>query len=688
ARFFVTPPAPSIATANESGFGAAGKPDGAAVMLRATGLGQTDPALASGAAAPADMVAAPRVAVRATVGGLTAESVAKHSADKPGEFEISIQVPAAAQNGDVVTVFAGNAAGNRVTFGTLSDPSVKFVRLPDGATNLRSLSASDLRGGFLALAGVRGADGCYPAYLIDTFNDKAEKVEPCLTAAQPQAPSPFSFANDGSALAALIGPPDGDAQSGVSAKVAVFQPGAEKREVELSGKAAALNPGPGGNIIAIIPGTPPRIDQINPLTGEVTSGGPGGGGQGGGGGINFATLQVDLGDGVKEVVTIPVGFGQGQQGVVVVDSLETVTKAKFAVVNQQLQPQFNHNFPDNWLPIMAPIQQGGGPGGPLPGGPPGGALANRFRVAFAADVQTRQYYVLARNKDKTRDAFIRFPLAADQQPQVLSFPEGTFASSCVPQIRIFNLELSRAISVATRSTPEDTVRNPCGATGFRTLDLTTRQLSDATLPGQGEISVTGNALNEVNDYIYGSNTDPARQGRADTIYVYDGVTDTAFRMDLPPEVATFANLNPFPPMGLLFGQGTSRVPGDAGIVVFDLENASTRLLPTPAGFASVQPLSIFPATRKLIARGTRAEPAGSQILIYDLVSGDLRIVANPEGVSWAGAVPAVQPQPGQPPNPAAQQPALQSANPKANSVSVVGFNAQRQPVGVLTIRVH
>ena len=104
-----------------------------------------------------------------------------------------------------------------------------------------------------------------------------------------------------------------------------------------------------------------------------------------------------------------------------------------------------------------------------------------------------------------------------------------------------------------------------GATAFRTLDLTTRALADAALPGTGEISIVGNAVNEVNDYIYGSNTDPGRQNRADTLYVFDGVTASSFRLDLPPEVATFANVTPFAPMGILYAQATARAVGDEAL---------------------------------------------------------------------------------------------------------------------------
>jgi hypothetical protein len=96
-------------------------------------------------------------------------------------------------------------------------------------------------------------------------------------------------------------------------------------------------------------------------------------------------------------------------------------------------------------------------------------------------------------------------------------------------------------------------------------------------------------------------------------------------------------------------------------------------------------MTIFPATRKLIARGTRTDPAGTQILIFDLVSGDLQIIPNPENVAFVGQVPNVPAQPGQP---AQQQPALQNVNPKSNAVTMVGFDAQRRPWGVLLVKVH
>ena len=713
ARFLVVAPSPSIAATE--GFGPAGSLSDNLLTLRAAGLGQTSPPTPPGELPLADDSATPRIPVRAYVGGMPAPASARLSADKPGEFEIKLELPPTAADGDVVNVYSGNNAGNRVTLNALAAPALEFIPLPENTANLRALTASDLRPGFLTLTGPRAEDGCYPAILVDFSSKTADPIPGCPTTAAVQAPTPFTPAADGNAIAALEGPADGDAASGISASLSLLQPGVPARAVELPGKASAIGSAPGGNFTAVLPGTPVRLAIVDPNSGEVTEGaaGPGGGGipggGGGGGGVNPGALQIDLGDNVKELVTAPIGLGQNQQAVIAVDSLTTVSRAKFGIVNAQGETLRAVEFPEGWLPLLAPTQaapvQGGGgggggqnpggqppggqnPGGQIPGGqlPNGGAaIANRFRANAQLDAPTRQFYVLARATSGTSDAYIRFPLVENQNPEVLPFSEGTFAASCTSPIRTFTLELARRAAVPTTPTPETLLRTNCGASSFATLDFASREINQISLPGQGQFNITGNAANDVNDYVYGTNTDPAQQGRSDTLYVFDGVTRSAFRLDLPPEVSSFANVTAYAPMGILYAQATANTVGDAGIVVFDLENASARLLPTPAGFTSVQPLTLFPATRKLIARGARTDPAGTQLLIYDLVSGDLQIVANPEGVAFVGALPNLPPQGGRP---SPQQPALQHLNPKSNAVTMVGFSEQRRPLGVILLRVH
>jgi hypothetical protein len=167
------------------------------------------------------------------------------------------------------------------------------------------------------------------------------------------------------------------------------------------------------------------------------------------------------------------------------------------------------------------------------------------------------------------------------------------------------------------------------------------------------------------------------------LFVFDGVTASAFRLDLPPEVSTFAQLTPVPQMSALLGLAANRVAGDAGIIQFDLEQGKARLLPTPEGFAAVQIVAVFPTTRKIVARGIRAGNTGAQYLIYDMMTGDLAMPPNPDGVAWVAQVPLQgPPQPGQMP----VQP-LQRPNPKANAIAAVTYGEDRRQNGVILIRV-
>lgn len=696
ARFNVIAPAPSLRTENGFGYGAAGRIEGGELHLRASGLGLTEPRVNAGELPPAEEPAIPRQPIRANVGGFAAEVSAKLSATKVGEFEITLALPEGAKASDVVAVYAGNAAGNRVMLGAEQSATMEYLPLPEAARSARGLTASDLRPGYLTLSAPRNAEGCWSSWLVDFSRTSVREVPNCPASANQNAISPFQANPDSAVIAAFAGPATGAPGQGISDKLTILHPAnADPLAVTLPAPGLFIGGGQAGNLNVVLATTPPGSVLVNVSTGEVTEATGPGGGLPGGGGINLANLRVDLGDEVKQLVAQPVNVGQGAIAVLAVDNAAAPGRAKFGIINTAAEVQSLQLFPETWLPLLAPVQtQGPGlPGGILPGGPggPGGALgaaAAVIRGATFFDGQARIYWVLARNSAKTADAFIGFPLAADAEPIVRALPEGTFASSCTPQTRLFNIDLSRRIAVSTGTVLETEVRNPCTAQAFALLDLGARELTTVPLPGQGEFSVSGNSANEMSDYVYGTNADPARQNRSDTIYVLDGVGGSAFRLDLPPEIATFTNVTPIPEMTLLVAQANaqgSNIIGGAGLVIFDIENQQARVLPTPAGFASVQLLNTFPVTRKLLARGTRSQPAGSQLLLYDMVTGDLQILPNPEGISWVGQVPNVPAQ-GQPPQP--QTPPLQHFSPRSNAVHVMGYGANRQPAGMILVRVN
>ena len=694
ARIYIDGVRPSLRTADDSGFGmAAAKPSGNTIKLSAMGLGATDTRVADGEPGASDGSIKPRANVDVYIGGVPANSVTSLSPDRVGEFDISVDVPAGAQPGDIISVVAGNQAANRATYQKKSGIDVQFLSVPDGAPDFRALTSSDLRGTYILANGARDDQGCYASYLFDFSRSKTTAMDGCLTAANRNAASPFMISNEGAALASLVGPPGADPAAGVSANVAVFNPTmADRLAVTLPSMALTLASAPGGNFSAILAGTPPTVVTVDSLTGEVADAqAPGGGAGGGGGGIGgLLNLTVDLGGGLTHVLSAPVAIGPTQFALIVGDDPDKPKAAKYAVVDTRGVASSTKEFPAGYIPLVAPAAPtpAGGGGGGQPGLPglPGGVqnpLA-RLRLSTSTDTTARVLYVLSTKPDGSRHALSAFPLTA-ADPKAVEFPEGWFAAACTNNISIFNLELANRLAILGSKDSDPTFKTSCPAHGYITMDLATQAVNALELGGAGQFNAAGGNAADVNDYVYGANTDPQRRGISDTLYVLDGVTNSTFRFDLPVDVTSFAQITEVPVIGSLVALAVNRAAGDAGLILFDFENATTKLLPTPANYASVQLVSIFTTTRKVIAKGNRANNAGSQFLIYDLLTRDLTEVPNPKGVVFVGTVPQAAPTPGQPPQAVVN---LQRANNKANTIQAVTFGADRKQSGMMIVRVN
>ena len=664
---------------------------GITLKLSTMGLGATDVRVPDGEPGNPDGSIKPRANVDLWIGGILANSATTLSPDRVGEFDITADLPAGAQLGDVVSVVVNNQSANRATYQKKSGVDVQFLGIPDGAPDFRALTSSDLRGSYLLMNGARDDRGCYLSYLFDFSVPKATAIDGCLTAANRNANSPFMISNEGSAIAALSGPPGADPAAGVSANVAIFNPAlASRLAVTLPSSATNLASAPGGNFSAILAGTPPKIVTVDSMTGEVAEvqAAVGGGGGGGGGGIgNLLNLTVDLGGGLTHVLAAPVAISPTQFGVIVGDDPDKPKAAKYAVINARGEAASTKDFPGGYLPLVppaAPAQAGGGGGG-LPGLP--GGLPNplaRLRLPTSTDTNARVLYVLSTKSDGSKHALVGFSLAA-AEPKAVEFPDGWFAAACTNNISIFNLELANRMALLGSRDSDPAFKTTCPASGYITMDLANQAVGTQELGGSGQFNAAGGNASDVNDYVYGANTDPQRRGISDTLYVLDGVSNSTFRFDLPPDVASFGQITEVPVIGALVALGTNRTLGDAGLVLFDLESAKTKLLPTPEGFASVQLVSIFTTTRKLIAKGNKANNAGSQFLVYDLLSGDLTIVPNNPGVVFVGTVPQVAPTPGQQPQAVVN---LQRANNKADTIQAATFGADRKQNGVMIVRVN
>ncbi len=709
ARVLVNRLAPAVRTVNGRGFGeVAGTVTENTLHVLATGLGPTEPAVGDGEAGPADPPARPRDAVRAFVNGLPAPVRATLSSERVGEFNLRIQLPPGSGPGDVLTLQVGSVAAGPVTIGKAAEPEIRLLAAAQ-APQFQSFVTPELTAGYAIASAGRGEDGCYPSYLFDFYRDRVTKIDACLTAG-PNARTPVVPSADSPRLAALLGPPTGDASSGISSKVIVFDATREEPVVaELPEPAVALTALAGGNFAAVLAGTPPRALLLDGRTGEVREAPAG---TGVAGAVRVPSINSHDLPHTLAIVALP----EQHFAVILGDHPDRPSRARLTVIDREATPLGSRDFPEGWVPLIAP---------PRPQGGTTSQTVPARRASVYLDGLKQVLYVLSRRIDDSRHAMLVFSLE-DRDPVVVEFPAGWFTANCTPNLPVFTLELARKLVLPGGGAPQSEIKDPCPATGFVLVDLETRLIEAVSLPGQSQFNV-GATSGDVNDFIYGVNTDPSRRNVADTLFVLDGVTASVFRMDLPPGVTGFASLTPLPSLNAIVALAGARTPGDAGLVYFDLENAETRLMPAPEGFAQVSLVGVFEATRKLVARGIKSGGAGSQYLIYDLSTGDVVLPPHPEAAAWVGNVvraagppgqpgqgqPApgtptqpgqgqpgsgqpvppgqggpTQPGPGAPPaQPAAAAPVLQRSSLRSNTVGGVAYDSEGRQVGVLLLRV-
>jgi hypothetical protein len=402
--------------------------------------------------------------------------------------------------------------------------------------------------------------------------------------------------------------------------------------------------------------------------------------------------KIDLGDGLSQVLGI-LTVAQNLIAVIVGDDADQPTRAKVAVVNPAGEVQGSRDFPEGWVPLIAPVPaqqagQAGRAGGVL------GAAAGLRRLSVDFDAENRVFYVLSKLRDNSKHGLAAFAIE-DAAPKLIGFPDGWFAAACAAAIPVFKLELSRKLTFLGSNVAETEVKEPCPGSGFVLLDLDQQRVVAVPLASQSQFDADPATSGDLNDYIYGVDTDPSRRNTANTLFVLDGVNASAFQMSLPTGITSFGNLVVVREMNALIGMALNRVAGDAGFVVFDLERAEARSLPVPEGFGRVELVGIFTTTRKLVARGIRSGGAQSQYLIYDLATGDLLTPANPAGIMAVGGIPqqagqgggVTPPVPGGTPATPQTPTVLQRANLKANTVAAFAYSRDGRQAGVLVLRV-
>ncbi len=667
---------PAIRTAKDAGYGAPwGSVNGQTIATTADGLGATDVPIPAGNVGPSDTPAVPKAALTAYVGGLRATVSATASTARPGEFDVNIAVPPGARLGDLVTFLANRQPANLTVFQPGAAPDVQFVRLPGSVPDIANLADAGVNGNFLLATAARGPDGCYAGITVNMGTKTIAPAGDCLTSAA-AAILPAVAPNQSDAIGALLGPPQGDAQAGISTTVKIFSAAADPLTVTLPSTASALTAGPVA-LVATLPGKPAQLATIDVTTGDiqVTAAGPAAASAASG---TPASPAVDI-HGLNHVYAAA-ALGQNRTGVIAGDDPLKPTKAAFAVLDANGDVASSTDFPAGYLPLLSAVP-------PVRAGQTAQPAPPREAAFF--DPVSRQFFALARAADSSKDAFLAFPLLGGGDPNVAVFPDGWFATSCTPDMRLFSLNLVSQVALAGSQVAETAFNSACAASGFLMLDPAGGSVTAIPIPGGGQLRVptarTDTSLAQMNNYVFGPRQDTTRAGTSDTLYVLDGVNASAFVMPLPATVSGFVDstVQQVPEMNSLLAQSINRLPGDQGLLWIDLDLASATDLPVPDGFTTVAALNdgasvCCLATRKLVGRALKQ--GGSAVVIYDLITGDIAVPQNPAGITSVG------PPPSQNAAAAAASAQLVLANPRANTVAAVAYSGSKQ-AGIMVIRV-
>jgi hypothetical protein len=535
--------------------------------------------------------------------------------------------------------------------------------------------SANLKGNYIIGNAARDASGCYASFLIDMDNQNFSSVG-CLTTATAAATTPVVTATETSVLAALVGPPTGDATTGVSSQVILFNPAnASPMTVTLPSPATALTASANGNFNAALAGTPKQTAQINAQTGAIT--------------VTTANaaaaatpLTLDLGNGLTDVLTPTTALGNGTSAVIVGNDPNSPTAAALAVINGKDAVISKQNFPTGWLPLVAPAVQAGGNITAA-----AATTDNADRVRTYYDTTNKSYYVLTASSDGTQNGFIAFTFD-NIAPITLPFPGGWFATACTTPIPLYSFTLSRQIAVTAAQVQQSATAAQCPASGFVSLDLDAHTVAALAMAGPAQFNASsGGGITKMNDFVYSTNGDPNDPDKtlrtpAANLFVLDGASANPFQLAVPAGAQSFTDLIEIDALNFLAAEATNTTAGDAGIVLFDLNGQTADLFPPPSGYPEVALLGAFPATQKLVGLAVKA--AGASLFVLDLNANDLTVVPNPTGVVFVGERPATKATAAAP---AQTFPTILVPNSTANTLAAIGYDATGTQTGVLVLQV-
>ena len=431
-------------------------------------------------------------------------------------------------------------------------PGTQRPRDPDdaaalGDAKLVPLATPDVSGSFIIPYAAKDATGCYATFWFDMTSGNSGPFSSCLTPASRVATSPLVLPPDSEVAGALVGPPTGTAPAGVSSTVMIANADNDSMlTATLSADASALTSTAAGDFLATIPGPPAQTMQVNGQTGAVTTvNTPAGGGGGGAAGAATGGPTAVNVNGLTHIVTAPVQIAAGQYGLVVADDPEVPTQAAYAVVQVDGTLLASQSFPSGWLPL-------------IPTKPTAGAAAVLETARF--DAAGKTVYLLARAADASQDGFVTLPYDASTAPSLITMPSGWFATSCGGAVKLTAVTLHPASVFPGSNVAETGYSNPCQASGFLVLDLTSQTVSSYPLGANGQMNST--TLTNFNDFIYATDLDRAVAG---TVFVLDAVSPQDCAIGLPAAATPVRYGTIGAGTNWLLAEVTNRNLGDGGL---------------------------------------------------------------------------------------------------------------------------
>jgi len=643
-----------------------GGEQGQTITVFAAGLGQTDPAVASGALGGG---ATPVAEQRAYLGGLpVAVTSAALSADMVGVYKLEFEVPELASAGEVFRWYSGDI-GSAAVWGAAGPPTPRYMTLGAELESPRRIDLSDLNPYFVAVSGaVDELDFCFRnVQLLDFRRESTTTLEQCVLPSYPNAPNqnayrPFERSTNSPVLAALA-EPSGEIGEGITDQLLVIDTaaGSTAQLVQLPQPADRLQSALGGsrNMRLLRPGDGTiysLIDTEGAAVGELD-------------GVVALPNPLEV-NGMTVQVAQGASFGSGYRMRFLGPDAEAAEGRPVAVLfDRDSNVIANVQFPDGWDPIAPPRRVNN------QGIAQGNSIATT-QVGFRGDSTA---YVLVRASDGSGDGVAAFraalpedseepvPESVDVETSVTTFPDGSYAATCHTQVRFQRIGLTRELAVVATSEMLNEFALPqfnqiCA--GDQLVLFDTVAASTKAVPAPEPLDVVGKGV--AGSYLYFA--DGAREvalQASQKLHIFDGVSEAFSTVEFEEDVGIL--FNNFNTMHRLVGQGqivalatggpTRTSPrgntqpplaGNRGLLVVDLPNATAAHLALPEGFARVvvvpnqlinqqglRTFGMFPMVGRAFAysqkpNGGPGNPGGTAVLTWDVASGEATEMALPE----------------------------------------------------------